>query len=167
MATALLKALSAICDITKDLTSQFIVSYRYTDDDFTKCLCGHAIKECCIIYHRQTREEYIVGNECINQFGSNPTCDMCRLYETTSPTATLCEFCRKGKKHHPTGIVRLKKHKGISYIDAWRKDKQWCEWVRDKMDPKFDPHFVKFLVRIKEDGLVYNSKIEDLPFSTR
>lgn len=137
----------------------FIVGRRDKSENFRSCMCGHRIKELCTIIHRENGAECVVGNECIEHFGSNPICEECEIYETTSNTAKLCSHC-KNKKTRPTHEVRLKKHKGKSYKEAWKDDPRWCEWVRDKMDPHFDPHFVAFLQRIKDDNVIYGVYIQ-------
>jgi hypothetical protein len=139
-----------------DILNEFAVTTRFHSNEFEKCLCGHLIKEECLIVHKKTKKIYIVGNECINQFSSCPLCTECEIYESTSYTAKLCKFCKT--KNKPSHTVRLKKHKGKSYKDAWFSDPKWCEWVCEKMDPKYDPHFVEFLKKIKQ-GIIYGELI--------
>ncbi len=38
------------------------------DEDLDFCLCGHEIRECCIIRNRYTGHESVVGNCCVNKF---------------------------------------------------------------------------------------------------
>lgn len=38
------------------------------DEDLDFCLCGHEIRECCIIRNRYTGYERVVGNCCVNKF---------------------------------------------------------------------------------------------------
>lgn len=37
-------------------------------EDLDFCLCGHEIRECCIIRNRYTGHERVVGNCCVNKF---------------------------------------------------------------------------------------------------
>jgi hypothetical protein len=38
------------------------------DEDLDFCLCGHLIRECCIIRNRNNGHERVVGNCCVNKF---------------------------------------------------------------------------------------------------
>lgn len=138
---------------TDDFSKEFIPSVRetnYNDDEPKYCICGTKIVELCYILHIKSGNQFIVGNECINYFEFNPICTKCHIYECSSNTATQCNECHKGKKGKaPTNLVLLKKHKNETYLEAYR-DKSWCEWVRDKMDSKYDIHFVNWLKRMQK-----------------
>lgn len=38
------------------------------DEDLDFCLCGHEIRECCVIRNRYNGNERVVGNCCVNKF---------------------------------------------------------------------------------------------------
>jgi hypothetical protein len=155
MKKQLYDALRPYCE-TDDIGSEFIPGEREKYYPGHKCLCGKEIVELCLIIHIKTGERFYVGNECISYFGFNPICSKCEIYETISNTAKLCSECRKGKKGKaPTGYVLLKKYKDFGYDSVYEKDKSYCIWVRDKMDPKYDIHFKMWLKR--------KQKLESIP----
>jgi len=47
--------------------------------------------------------------------------------------------------------IKLKKYDGEKYEDVLKKDPDYCKWVRDKMDSKYDPDFKKWLIKITEE----------------
>ena len=125
------------------------LGHRDTSTEWAQCVCGQSIKEKCWVINVETGTQLVIGNHCIRFFGEKPYCMECKIYPTTTTTATLCKHCRK-KKTKPTYELTVGKHQGKSYRQVFEEDIEYCIYIRKEGGG--DPHFCAWLRRSYELG---------------
>ncbi len=74
--------------------------YRTEPDDPGVCLCGHAIREHCVLVNRLSGHEAVVGNCCVVRFLGLPSAqvfaglDRIRKDPAAAPSPALVEYAR-------------------------------------------------------------------------
>jgi hypothetical protein len=91
-----------------------------------RCMCGHHIEQNCYIFNVKTKEYAIVGNCCVKKFmdKSGKSCELC-LREHRRRKENLCLLCAKYKDYR----FISGKYTGKSYIDVFRTDSGYFEWM--------------------------------------
>ena len=89
----------------------------YWEDDPTHCLCGHGIKERCVLFNKHTRCRALVGNCCVKRFAP----DLAKSNSTEAVFASIRRV-KKGyeKALHAQLVRRAREQKRISgWAEAW------------------------------------------------
>ena len=121
----------------------------YEDDNTNYCICGHVIHNLFFIKHKPTGVQVQVGSECVKKIDKN-------LYKriTSDNFCLLCDdaigkkltihkqgFCSDTcKKNNPIGTwtCYFNKHKGLTYNDIFKKDRQYFKILLDNVDTLHD-----------------------------
>ena len=85
-------------------------------EDWTKCICGHRIKEACLIRNQHTGTKVVVGNCCISKFpGQKNMMNIFRAIKKGRPNEELIAYAYK------KGIINYREYDFMKNV--WRKRK--------------------------------------------
>ena len=85
----------------------------YWEDGFTHCLCGHGIKERCILFNKHTKCRALVGNCCVKRFAP----DLAKSNSTDAAFASIRRVKKSYEKALHSQLVR-RAHQ-LRRISAW------------------------------------------------
>jgi hypothetical protein len=103
--------------VWEDAKLEWICDDVYWQEHFTHCLCGHGIKERCILLNETTDAKVIVGNCCVKQFMAHLLTDM----PTDAMMASIKRVKRSPDKALHKKVVNIARRQEV--ITAWAE--QW------------------------------------------
>ena len=74
----------------------------YWEDSFTHCLCGHGIKERCVLFNKHTKCRALVGNCCVKRFAP----DLAKSNSTDAVFASIRRVKKSYEKALHSQLVR-------------------------------------------------------------